>query len=76
MDHYLAQQWNLDVDNMPASMPDKFEKAQKMFINYSRRGFGSQTVKGATKQTLAKKLKQWARGEAENKMIDLELLYL
>jgi len=26
--------------------------------------------------TLAKKLKQWARGEAENRMIDLELLYL
>ena len=23
LDHYMAQQWNLDVDNMPGTMPEQ-----------------------------------------------------
>ena len=25
LDHYWAQQWNLDIDNMPGNLPEKLE---------------------------------------------------
>ena len=28
LDHYLAQQWNLDLDNLPRSLPDELEKVR------------------------------------------------
>ena len=26
LDHYIAQQWNLDIDNMPNLLPDSMER--------------------------------------------------
>ena len=40
LDHYMAQQWNLEVDNFPASLPDHLKAVQDMFTNYNRRAVG------------------------------------
>ena len=38
LDHYWAQQWNLDIDNLPHSLHDYPEKVQKMFKGYNLKG--------------------------------------
>ena len=38
LDHYLAQQWNLDIDNMPYTLPEELSKVQKRFSSQLRQG--------------------------------------
>ena len=62
LDQYWAQQWNLDIDNMPGTLPEERNQVQKLFQNYSRRGI-QKKVKPSSKPTLTKKLTQWDKAQ-------------
>ena len=76
LDHYLAQQWNLDIEKFPNTLPASMETVKKMFHHYSYRDGEKTQLKGATKATYAKKLKEWTKGEEEKALMDLEIMYL
>jgi len=50
---------------MPGNLPDKWEKVQKMFQNYSRRAIPKKAKKTGGKPTLQKKLAQWEQAKVE-----------
>lgn len=75
LDHYWAQQWNLDIEHFPASLPEPLLPVQKLFYRYAKRGVAMNNVTGGAKATLAKKLRQWGQSEADKKQRDLLLLY-
>ena len=52
LDHYWAQQWNLDLENLPHSLHEYPDKVQKMFKSYNRRGHEKQMISVGSKQTL------------------------
>ena len=78
LDHYMAQQWNLDIDNFPASLPytPALEAVKRMYHHYSFKANENMTIKGGNKQTLTKKMKEWTKGEEERKLMDIEIMYL
>jgi len=75
LDHYIAQQWNLDVDNMPHSLPENLAIVAKRFNSYIRRGVQQVKIKANPKPTLKKKIGQWASAQLEMQRRQLELLY-
>ena len=52
------------------------ETVKKMFHHYSYRDGEKTQLKGATKATYAKKLKEWTKAEEEKALMDLEIMYL
>ena len=44
LDHYWAQQWNLNIDDFPASLPESLMTVQKLFYNYGKRGVAMNNV--------------------------------
>ena len=61
LDHYMAQQWNLDVDAMPGALPERWAAVERLFKAYSRRKVGTTQHKPSSKPTLQKKLNQWQK---------------
>ena len=76
LDHYWTQQFNLDVDNFPHSLPDKYNSIYKLFSHNNKVKDEKMTIKSGSKQTLAKKMKQWTAAEEEKALMDLEIMYL
>ena len=67
LDHYWSQMWNLDIDHMPNSLPDKekFTAVRNLFHGYSRRGTSSMQMQVGAKETLQKKMRSWTRSKEE-----------
>ena len=75
LDHYWAQQWNLDVDKMPGTLPPELADVQRLFSSYSRKGIPRVSMKPSSKPTLQKKLSQWNKAQVEQQNRKLELMY-
>lgn len=64
----MAQQWNLDIDNMPGTMPEALSAVQKRFNSYSRKGIQAVKINQGGKPTLQKKFNEWEQEKLDQKL--------